>query len=194
MPTFEHPRASWTLGGLLALPRTSLACLSLLSVLTWGRPVLAQNRAALTGPVRGAFVTNYGDLLNGAISVEAELRVFGWLGLEVGVGLKGFRGPFDVGDVWPTFAVGEVGARLYPLGRGPSGLWFGPTARGLAMITRDVGAPPRAFGWGLGGAVGYHLVLPPRLVLQFGLGAGVADFGVGPLFEPRVRLGLGFLF
>ncbi|MCU0694890.1 MAG: hypothetical protein MUC96_00020 [Myxococcaceae bacterium] len=165
-----------------------------LVAVTSAAPALGDDRLALTGPVRGVVVTNYGDLLNGAISIELEQRLFGWLGVELGVGMKGFRGPFDVREVWPTFAFAEAGVRLYPLGRGPSGVWFGPTARGLVLVTKDEGPPPRLFGWSLGGALGYHFVVAPRFVGQVALGASVADFGAGATFEPRVRLGLGFTF
>jgi hypothetical protein len=153
-----------------------------------------QGGATMNGPVRGAALANYGDLLHGAISIEVEPRLTSWLGVELGLGMKGFRGLFDAADLWPVYAFGEVGVRVYPLRDGPAGLWFGPTARGLALMPKDVGPSPQAFGWGLGGAVGYHLVIAPRLVLQLALGGGVIDLGAGLRFEPRLRLGLGFLF
>jgi hypothetical protein len=174
--------------------RRSGATLAVVIALTWASASPAENRLALEGPTRGAAMTNYGDLLNGAISIEVEPRIAGWLSLQVGVGLKGFPGVLDARAAWPTFGLAEVGARFYPLGRAPSGFWFGPTARGLAFITKDLGPPPRALGWALGGAAGYHLVLAPRFLAQFALAGSVADFGAGPVFEPRLRLGLGFIF
>lgn len=149
--------------------------------------------AVASPPARNAALMNLGDLLNGGISVEYERGLVDWLGLSLGLGISGFVGPFDSAAAWKPSASVEGGVRLHLGSAAPSGFWLGPTARFVALMPTASGSPIRPWAWGLGAAVGYHFVVLPRLVLQLGAAAGFTDFGAGLVWEPRLRLGVGFV-
>ncbi len=144
-------------------------------------------------PVRNAAFMNLGDLLNGGVGIEYERGFVKWLGVSLGIGMRGFDGPFDTTGVWRTAASAELGVRFHLTGTAPGGFWLGPTVKGAALITKEEGPPQRPFVWGAGVALGYHFIVLPNFAFQLGGGLGVTDFGAGLVWEPRLRLGLGFV-
>lgn len=138
---------------------------------------------------------NPGDLLNGVISVEYERALNDFFGLAVGASVTTFRGAFVPSNHANVIAVGpELSARFHFIRKAPGGLWLGPSINGVYIASSNGGASARAFGYGLGAAVGYNFTLGDHFVLQLGLGGGFNDYGQGLAWSPRFRLGLGGRF
>jgi hypothetical protein len=133
-----------------------------------------------------------GDLINGILTVEYERAVNPVLGLTLGVSATTFRGAFTPDQDANIVAFGpEIGARIHLIQAAPAGLWIGPYL-GLGYVaTGPNGVVARAVSYGVGGAVGYNFVIARNFVFQLGAGGGFEDYGYGPVWEPRLRLGLG---
>jgi len=147
-----------------------------------------------SGP-QNVLLLNIGDLLGGIISVEHEHAVNSFLGVSGGLSVLAFRGAFaPAGQPSLVVLSPEVGVRFHFIRDAPGGLWVGPSLN-FGYIAWSSGGPvERAFSYGLGAAVGYNFILGDHFVLQLGLGGGFNDYGDGPVWSPRFRLGLGGAF
>jgi hypothetical protein len=74
-------------------------------------------------------------------------------------------------DSWQLTLAGTLGARLFVLGSAPSGIYFGPEVSTLYQRSSRGEVLRRAWGLGLGGSVGWTLVLFNRLTLSAGFSA-----------------------
>jgi hypothetical protein len=72
---------------------------------------------------------------------------------------------------WHLTLAGTLGARLFVLGSAPSGLFFGPEVSANYQRAWRGQVLRKAFGLGLGGNVGWTLVLFQRLTLSVGFSA-----------------------
>lgn len=162
---------------------------------------------AATGRAQGGTVTpsepstpnmllvNPGDLINGIVSLEYERALGRWFGLTIGAAIMTFRGAFTPAEQHSYLAfVPELGARIHLIRPAPGGLWFGPYVGVGWVAARSDGTPPRAYFFGLGGALGYNFIIGRHFVFQLGAGGGFGDYGEGLIFAPRIRLGLGVAF
>ncbi|MBL9038566.1 MAG: hypothetical protein JNG84_08650 [Archangium sp.] len=140
-------------------------------------------------------IFNPGDLINGIVSVEYERALTSFFGLAFGLSVMSFRGAFAPADSATVTALGpELSARFHFIRDAPRGLWIGPSIQGVYIAARSGGTVNRAFGYGLGAAVGYNFSLGHHFVLQLGVGGGFNDYGEGIAWAPRFRLGLGGRF
>lgn len=74
-------------------------------------------------------------------------------------------------DSWQLTLAGTLGARLFVLGSAPSGIYFGPEVSTLYQRSYRGLVLRRAWGLGLGGSVGWTLVLFNRFTLSAGFSA-----------------------
>jgi hypothetical protein len=72
---------------------------------------------------------------------------------------------------WDLTLTGTLGTRFFVLGSAPSGLFFGPEVSMNYQRTYRDEVLRKAFGLGLGGSMGWTLVLFNRLVLSVGFSA-----------------------
>lgn len=72
---------------------------------------------------------------------------------------------------WHLSLAGTLGVRLFVLGSAPSGLFFGPEFSASYQRALRGQVLRKAFGLGLGGNVGWTLVLFQRLTLSVGFSA-----------------------
>ncbi len=143
---------------------------------------------------QNALVFNVGALINGIVAVEYERALAPLIGVELGMSVLAFRGVFAPPTTVNVIAVGpEVGLRFHLFRPAVGGLWFGPSVNAMYLAAPAGLKTVRAFGYGLGLAVGYNFLLGGFLV-QLGLGGGVDDYGEGLVWSPRLRLGMGFAF
>ena len=106
-------------------------------------------------------------------------------------------------DMWHLSVSGTLGLRLFVLGSAPSGIYFGPEFSGIYQRRSQEGVLRKAFGVGLGGSVGFTLVLLDRVVLSAGFSAqyrsvpdleapGEAALRVELIPTPRLAFGVAF--
>jgi len=126
---------------MLSWVNTTAAALVLTASLVFAEPVGLSVERAADVPKNVAFM-NLGDLLNGSISIEYERALTRWFGVNLGIGMRGFVGPFDTRGEWLTAANTEVGVRFHFLREAPGGLWVGPSVKGAALITAANGREP----------------------------------------------------
>lgn len=98
---------------------------------------------------------------------------------------------------------GEAGLRVFFLGKAPVGLWIGPEFSGTYGRVVTEGVPREGWGFGVGAAAGWTVVLFDRFDLSAGFAAvyrGVPDLdavtetvpGVEFLALPRLAFGVAF--
>lgn len=137
---------------------------------------------------------NPGDLLNGVISIEYERAFTTFFGLSFGASVSTFRGVFTPAGAHSYTAVGpEIGARFHFIQNAPAGLWVGPTVNMVYVAANSGGTVTRAFGYGVGAAIGYNFIFR-HFAFQVGGGGGFNDYGDGIAWSPRLRLGIGGAF
>lgn len=148
---------------------------------------------------RNTFTLNPLALRHSQLGVEYE-RAFGkgfsiYLGPEFAYG----RTP----ELWHLSLSGTLGTRLFVLGDAPSGIFFGPELSVNYQLRSENHVRRRAIGLGLGGTVGWTLVLFNRFTLSAGFSAqyrSIPDLeapGEGALrveLVPTPRLAFGVAF
>jgi hypothetical protein len=116
---------------------------------------------------RNTFTINPLALKSAQLGVEYE-RAFG-------KGFSLYAAPeFAYGrtpEVWTLSLAGTLGTRLFVLGSAPSGIYFGPEFSVNHQIRSQNHVRRRALGLGLGGSVGWTLVLFNRFTLAAGFSA-----------------------
>ncbi len=144
---------------------------------------------------RNILLFNPGDLFSGVISLEYERALAPFFGLAFGASFTTFRGAFTPADTTSYTAFGpEIAARFHFIKDAPGGLWLGPSIQGAYIAARSNGTVSRAFGYGVGAAIGYNFMLFRHFVFQIGAGGGFNDYGDGLAWAPRLKLGLGGSF
>lgn len=144
---------------------------------------------------RNVLLFNPGDLFNGVISLEYERALTSFFGLAFGASISTFRGAFNPAANTSYTAFGpEIAARFHFIKDAPGGLWLGPSIQGAYIAARSGGTVTRAFGYGVGAAIGYNFMLFRHFVFQLGAGGGFNDYGEGIAWAPRLKLGLGGSF
>lgn len=177
------------------MPKTIVSCLTLLCAV----PALAQQDDA-TSPspanvvavnvlanLGGAYSIEYERVLSPALSLFVEPTYF-QIGPNPGFGSLGIAGPGLV-----------VGARWYPFGAAPAGLFVAPEVYATYIDSLGLEGGPQA-GAGGGAVVGWNFVLFDRLVLSPGVGATVnvlgynlsGQTGIGWLPVIRANVGVAF--
>ncbi len=116
---------------------------------------------------RNTFTLNPLALRNSQLGVEYE-RAFG-------KGFSIYAAPeFAYGrtpDTWALTLSGTLGTRLFVLGNAPSGIYFGPEFSVNYQLRSENHVRRKAIGLGLGGTVGWTLVLFNRFTLAAGFSA-----------------------
>jgi len=145
------------------------------------------------------FTLNPLALQYGRLGVEYE-RAFGRV-VSVAIAPDfSYRGS-DVS--WHLTVGGTLGLRFFVLGSAPSGLYFGPEFSALYGRDYQDGAYSKSIGFGLGGSVGWTLVIFNRFTLSAGFSAqyrSVPDptnpepnaFRVEIVPLPRLAFGVAF--
>lgn len=104
---------------------------------------------------------------------------------------------------WELALGGTLGARIFVLGKAPSGIYFGPEAGVDYLRERRDGVLRKGFGLGFGGSVGWTLVFFNRLTVAAGLSAqyrAVPDLesdeegAIQVKLVPTPRLAIGVAF
>lgn len=116
---------------------------------------------------RNTFTINPLALRYQQLGVEYE-RAFG-KPLSVYVGPEFAYGRTD--RSWNLSLGGTLGLRLFVLGNAPSGIYFGPEFSVRYLRRHQDGTLEKAYGLGLGGTVGWTLVLFNRFTLAAGFSA-----------------------
>ncbi len=143
---------------------------------------------------KNALVFNPGDLLNGVISMEYERALSRFFGLTFGLSVGVARSVFDPDPNYYTAFGPEIGARFHFIKAAPGGLWIGPSVRFAWLAERSGGTVTRAWGYGVGAAIGYNFIFGRHFLLQLGVGGGFSEYGDGLRWHPRFLLGLGAAF
>ncbi|MFY0568401.1 hypothetical protein ACN28E_31850 [Archangium lansingense] len=148
---------------------------------------------------RNTFTINPLALQNSQLGVEYE-RAFG-------KGFSLYAAPeFAYGrtpEAWTLSLAGTLGIRLFVLGNAPSGIYFGPEFSVIHQIRSQNHVRRRALGLGLGGSVGWTLVLFNRFTLAAGFSAqyrSIPDLEAGGdgalrvqvIPTPRLAFGVAF--
>ncbi|MCY1077352.1 hypothetical protein [Archangium lansingense] len=148
---------------------------------------------------RNTFTINPLALQNSQLGVEYE-RAFG-------KGFSLYAAPeFAYGrtpEAWTLSLAGTLGIRLFVLGNAPSGIYFGPEFSVIHQIRSQNHVRRRALGLGLGGTVGWTLVLFNRFTLAAGFSAqyrsipdleaeGDGALRVQVIPTPRLAFGVAF--
>lgn len=116
---------------------------------------------------RNTFTINPLALQHSQLGVEYE-RAFGKpLSLYVAPEFAYGRTP----EAWTLSLAGTLGIRLFVLGNAPSGIYFGPEFSVIHQIRSENHVRRRGLGLGLGGTVGWTLVLFNRFTLAAGFSA-----------------------
>ncbi|HYO60091.1 hypothetical protein [Archangium sp.] len=116
---------------------------------------------------RNTFTINPLALKNAQLGIEYE-RAFGkGFSLYVAPEFAYGRTP----EAWTLSLAGTLGTRLFVLGSAPSGIYFGPEFSVSHQIRSQNHVRRRALGLGLGGSVGWTLVLFNRFTLAAGFSA-----------------------
>lgn len=148
---------------------------------------------------RNTFTINPLALQHSQLGVEYE-RAFGKpLSLYVAPEFAYGRTP----EAWTLSLAGTLGIRLFVLGNAPSGIYFGPEFNVAYQLRSQNHVRRRGVGVGLGGTVGWTLVLFNRFTLAAGFSAqyrSIPDLeaeGEGALrvqIIPTPRLAFGVAF
>ena len=145
---------------------------------------------------RNTFTVNPLALQHSQLGVEYE-RAFGKaFSLYVAPEFAYGRTP----DAWTLSLAGTLGTRLFVLGNAPSGIYFGPEFSVNYQLRSVDRVRSRGVGLGLGGAVGWTLVLFNRFTLAAGFSAqyrSVPDLDTGGVrveLIPTPRLAFGVAF
>lgn len=148
---------------------------------------------------RNTFTINPLALRNSQLGVEYE-RAFG-------KGFSLYAAPeFAYGrtpEAWTLSLAGTLGIRLFVLGNAPSGIYFGPEFSVIHQIRSQNHVRRTALGLGLGGSVGWTLVLFNRFTLAAGFSAqyrsvpdleaeGEGALRVQVIPTPRLAFGVAF--
>jgi len=148
---------------------------------------------------RNTFTINPLALQHSQLGVEYE-RAFGKpLSLYVAPEFAYGRTP----EAWTLSLAGTLGIRLFVLGNAPSGIYFGPEFSVIHQIRSENRVRRRGLGLGLGGTVGWTLVLFNRFTLAAGFSAqyrsvpdleaeGGEALRVQILPTPRLAFGVAF--
>ena len=149
---------------------------------------------------RDTFTINPLALQHSQLGIEYE-RAFG-RGLSVYVGPEFAYG--RTSESWSLGLAGTLGLRLFVLGKAPSGIFFGPEVSTNYQLRSENGVRRRGLGLGLGGGVGWTVVLFNRFTLSAGFSAQyraipdlTASAGEGALrveIVPTPRLAFGVAF
>lgn len=98
---------------------------------------------------------------------------------------------------------GELGLRVFFLGKAPVGLWIGPEVSGTYGRITSNGVTRSGYGFGVGGGAGWTLVFFDRFALSVGFAAvsrsvpdleSVEETVPGVEFLPLPRLAFGVAF
>jgi len=116
---------------------------------------------------RNTFTLNPLALQHSQLGVEYE-RAFGRV-LSLYVAPEFAYGRTE--DTWHLSLAGTLGVRLFVLGSAPSGIYFGPEFSVNHQRRFAEGELRKALGVGLGGSVGWNLVLFNRFTLAAGFSA-----------------------
>lgn len=145
---------------------------------------------------RNTFTINPLALQHSQLGVEYE-RAFG-------KGFSIYAAPeFAYGrtpETWTLSLAGTLGIRLFVLGNAPSGIYFGPEFSANYQLRSQDSVLRRGVGLGLGGTVGWTLVLFNRFTLAAGFSAqyrSIPDLDTGGLrveIIPTPRLAFGVAF
>lgn len=147
---------------------------------------------------RNTFTINPLALKHAQLGVEYE-RAFGkGLSLYVGPEFAYGRTP----EAWKLSLAGTLGMRLFVLGSAPSGIYFGPEFSVNYQLRSQSHVRREAYGFGLGGTVGWTLVLFNRFTVAAGFSAqyrSIPDLeseegGVTVEIVPTPRLAFGVAF
>jgi hypothetical protein len=149
---------------------------------------------------RNTFTINPLALSHSQLGIEYE-RAFGrGFSLYVGPEFAYGRTP----ETWSLGLSGTLGIRLFVLGTAPSGIYFGPELSANYQLRSQERVRRRGIGVGLGGSVGWTLVLFNRFTLAAGFSAqyrSIPDLespaGEGALrveIVPTPRLAFGVAF
>lgn len=148
---------------------------------------------------RNTFTINPLALQHSQLGVEYE-RAFGKpLSIYVAPEFAYGRTP----EAWTLSLAGTLGIRLFVLGNAPSGIYFGPEFSVIHQIRSENRVRRRGLGLGLGGTVGWTLVLFNRFTLAAGFSAqyrsvpdleaeGGEALRVQILPTPRLAFGVAF--
>lgn len=149
---------------------------------------------------RNTFTINPLALAHSQLGIEYE-RAFGrgfslYLAPEFAYG----RTP----ESWSLGLAGTLGVRLFVLGSAPSGIFFGPEVSANYQLRSEERVRRRGVGVGLGGSVGWSLVLFNRIALAAGFSAqyraipdlespaGAGAIRVEIIPTPRLAFGVAF--
>lgn len=141
-----------------------------------------------------ALMFDPGELINGVANFEYERALNELVGITAGLNINSYR------SAWYPNAPGyvalgpELGIRFHFIRAAPRGFWFGPYLDLAYVASRDNGSTATAFGYGVGGALGYNFVFFRHFLLSLGVGGGFSDYGYGIRGDPRFRLGVGAVF
>ncbi|OJH33745.1 hypothetical protein [Cystobacter ferrugineus] len=149
---------------------------------------------------RNTFTINPLALAHSQLGIEYE-RAFGrGFSLYVAPEFAYGRTP----ETWSLGLSGTLGIRLFVLGTAPSGIYFGPELSANYQLRSQERVRRRGIGVGLGGSVGWTLVLFNRFTLAAGFSAqyrSIPDLespaGEGALrveIVPTPRLAFGVAF
>lgn len=148
---------------------------------------------------RNTFTLNPLALQHSQLGVEYE-RAFG-KALSVYVGPEFAYG--QTPGMWHLTLAGTLGTRLFVLGTAPSGIYFGPEFSVNYQIRFANHERRQAVGLGLGGTVGWNLVLFDRFTVAAGFSAqyrSIPDLEVAEagalrvVLVPTPRLAFGVAF
>ena len=145
---------------------------------------------------RNTFTMNPLALRHSQLGLEYE-RAFG-KGVSLFTSPEFAYGQTPVG--WTLSLAGTLGLRIFVLGNAPSGIYFGPEFSVNHQLRFQDHERRRAFGVGLGGGVGWTLVLFSKFTVAAGFSAqyrSIPDLETGGLtvqIIPTPRLAFGVAF
>jgi|GEM_PF-2494282 len=116
---------------------------------------------------RNTFTVNPLALRHAQLGIEYERAIGGRLSLYAAPEFSYGRTP----EAWALGLAGTLGTRLFVLGTAPSGIFFGPELSVNYQLRFQDHVRRRGIGLGLGGSVGWTLVLFDRFTLSAGFSA-----------------------
>jgi hypothetical protein len=132
-----------------------------------GKPTEPEKKEEEDLGARNTFTINPLALRSDQLGIEYERGIGSRLSLYVAPEFSYGRTP----GTWALGLAGTLGTRLFVLGTAPSGIFFGPELSVAYHLRSEGQVRRRGIGLGLGGCVGWTLVLFERFTLSAGFSA-----------------------